>query len=53
MTSHEQGMFNDATRSVQAYEWRDRTIARLQRKLEPLGPSDKIALLRRIDELLA
>ena len=37
---------------VQAYECRDRVLVRLNRKLAPLGPSDKIALLKKIEELL-
>ena len=52
MNSHEQTMFNDAIGRNQASEWRDRTLKALDRKLAPLGWSDKIALLRQIDELL-
>lgn len=53
MTTHEQVCFNDALGRVQAFEWRDRTITALNRKLGPLNSSDKIALLRKVDALLA
>lgn len=53
MIDHKQRILNDHANRVKAYEWRDRTITHLMRRLEPLGPSDKIALLRRIDEVLA
>ena len=52
VTTHEQAMLNEHADRVKAYQWRDRTIRRLQDKLEPLGPSEKIALLRKIEELL-
>ena len=52
MTTHEQVCLNDAVDTVKAYRWRDRTVVRLMNRLEPLGPSDKIALLRKVDELL-
>ena len=53
MIDHKQKSFNDALGRLQAYEWRDRTVARLNDRLAPLGTSDKIALLKKIDELLS
>ena len=52
MTEGERRSFNLALDRVQAFEWRDRVLRLLDRKLEVLGPSDKIALLRKIEELL-
>lgn len=43
---------NAALAKLQALEWRERTIRRLTHKLEPLGPSDKIKLLKQIDEVI-
>jgi hypothetical protein len=52
VTPHEQTMFNEANDRVKALEWRDRVLRRLNQRLEPLGPHDKIALLRKVEELL-
>ncbi len=53
MTEKERNCFNDALGKNQAFVWRDRTIERLRRKLEPLNYHDKIQLLRKIDDILA
>ena len=52
MTDHEQAMFNTHADDVKAFEWRDRTLNRLMRRLEPLNSHDKILLLRKIDEVI-
>jgi len=53
MIDHKQKCLNEACDRLKALEWRDRTVGQLNRKLAPLGPHDKIQLLRKIDELLA
>lgn len=52
MTPREQAMFNEVSDRLKAIEWRDRVVLKLNHKLDPLGASDKIALLRKVEELL-
>lgn len=52
MTPGERASFNDALDKVQKLEWRDRVVTKLIRRIDVLGKSDAIALLRQIEELL-
>lgn len=44
--------FNAALGTLRKVELRDRVIAKLQRRVDVLGPSEAIALLRKVEALL-
>lgn len=52
MEAGERASFNAALAKLNKLEWRDRIIAKLNRKTDVLGPPDAIALLRKIEEIL-
>lgn len=53
MTDHEQTMFNSHADRVKALEWLLRVEDKLRFRMNKLTHSEQIALLRKIEELLA